>query len=87
MHGGQARRGWSILGFSAFCFEAPTWHEVAAIPPRPSKTLHTEKHLGELVVGSLHNFRVIHCASGNHTWKADFFCVIHGVGLIFVVIT
>ena len=29
---------------------------------------------------SSHDSHVVHCASRNYTWKADFFCVMDGVG-------
>ena len=43
--------------------------------PRPSKTFN---NLGELILGSLHNFHVIHSVSRNYTWNAGMLCVISG---------
>ena len=33
-----------------------------------------------IILGSLHEFHVIHCTWRNYTWKAGFLYVINGVG-------
>ena len=47
----------------------------------PLKNITYIKLLGELILGSLHNFHVFHCVSRNYVWKSRFLCVIHGLAI------
>ena len=55
------------------------WLKHIAICPTPQNQ-YTEECLGELILGSLHRSRVIHCATRDLTWKARILCVSNGVG-------
>ena len=51
-------------------------------PPLPSKKC-TQKMLGELLFGSIHNYHVVHRASRSHIWRTTFMCSMQGSAITY----
>ena len=89
----RPRFSWQILSKSSQiqqnpavpkCAQSPVddlWSKSArCVYPDPQEHYIHEKHLRKFILGSLHQFHVIHCASRDYTWKTRLVYVIDGIG-------